>query len=197
MHGVPILDRSFACACYGGGKMRQRTFGRQTLYALAASLLLAAALVASSFAAEEEHPVVGRWVLAAEPGGAVWAFRPSGALIVTGPGEISSEGAWTAAEDAGAFDARLTVEVSGQELEVLGQVSDDGAAVAIYALATEATKPDDWTPWPADSRLVGYPLGMMVEATPPPTEPPLECFRPQWNAGTVDWNRCDEVAAVE
>jgi hypothetical protein len=177
--------------------MKQRTVGRQILYALVSSALLLAGLVASSLAAEEEHPVAGRWVVEAEPGGAVWAFRPSGALIVTGPGEISSEGTWIAAEEAGAFDARLAVEVSGQELEVLGQVADDGSAVALYAVATEATRPDDWTPWPAESRLLGYPLGMMVEATPPPTEPPLECFRPLWDGGAVDWNRCDEVTAAE
>jgi hypothetical protein len=33
---------------------------------------------------------------------------------------------------------------------------------------------------------------MMVEETPEPTEAPVECLRPQWVEGEVDWDRCDE-----
>lgn len=173
--------------------MRRFTLARPATLALAVSLLLLAGFAAAAGAAEDEHPVVGRWVIEAEPGGAVWAFQSSGALIVTGPGDIISQGTWTPAEGPGEFDAAVDVEVSGQRLEVLGQVSDDASGVALYVTSTDATRPDDWTPWPAESRIVGHPLGMMVSETPRPTEPPLECFRPQWVEGTIDWDRCDAV----
>lgn len=176
--------------------MSHRAIGRQAISTLATALLLLAAVVAGGLAAEEEHPLVGRWVIEAEPGGAVWAFRPDGALIITGPGDIISMGTWTPAEGVGEFDARVDVEVSGQALEILGQVATEAEAIALYVVATEATRPEDWTPWPAASRLVGHPLGMMVAETPAPTEPPLDCLRPRWMGDTVDWNRCDEVAGA-
>lgn len=177
--------------------MRQLAIARSVISTLAAGVLLLAAVVAVGGAAEDEHPVVGRWVIEAEPGGAVWAFQSSGALIVTGPGDITSQGTWTPAEGPGEFDAAVDIEVSGQLLEVLGQVSDDASGVALYVTSTYATRPDDWTPWPAESRLIGYPLGMMVSETPRPTEPPLECFRPEWLGGTVDWDRCDAVTDAD
>lgn len=173
--------------------MRRMTYGRSTISSLAAAVLLLAAVAASGLALDEEHPVVGRWVIEAEPGGAVWTFQPGGALVAMGPGEIISEGTWTPADGDGEFDAALEVMVSGQLLEVMGQVATDGSAIALYATATEAERPDDWTPWPAESRLLGYPLGMMGgDETPAPTAPPLECRRPSWSDGSVDWDRCDE-----
>mgnify|MGYP001827466377 CR=1 FL=1 len=177
--------------------MRKRTFGPPAISALAATILLLAAVVAVTAAADEEHPVVGRWVVEAEPGGAVWAFQPSGALIVSGPGDIISEGTWTPAQGPAEFDATVDADVSGQLLEVLGEVSDDASGIALYVTSTYATRPDDWTPWPPESRLLGHPLGMMVAETPSPTEPPRECFRPRWVEGAVDWDRCDDVASSE
>ena len=32
---------------------------------------------------------------------------------------------------------------------------------------------------------------MTVDETPEPTEAPLDCLRPQWADGEVDWDRCD------
>ncbi len=171
--------------------MMRTTLGRSSLAAIATAGLLLAAVAVNVLAAEE-HPVTGRWNIEAQPGGAVWAFQPSGALFVNGPGEIISEGTWSAAEGDGAFDAAVDVPVSGQTLSILGQVSPDGAAVALYVTATEPERPDDWIPWPAESRLQGQPFGMMAEDTPEPTEPPLDCLRPEWVDGAVDWDRCDE-----
>jgi hypothetical protein len=37
---------------------------------------------------------------------------------------------------------------------------------------------------------------MMMEETPEPTATPVECLRPQWVEGQVDWDRCDEGAAT-
>ena len=155
-------------------------------------MLLLAAVFVSGLAQSEEHPVVGRWTVESEAGGAVWAFQPSGALMLTGPGEISAEGTWSAAAGPDELDASIDVSVTGQQLEVLAQVAPDGTALALYITATEATRPDDWRPWPAESRLIGQPFGMMVEETPEPTEPPIECLRPQWTEVEVDWDRCDE-----
>ncbi len=164
---------------------------RRSAATLATSALLLSAVVATSLAADPEPLVIGRWVVEAEPGGAVWAFQPEGSLVITGPGELLSEGSWSAAPDEGAFDATVQVDASGQVLEVLGQVSDDGAAVALYIVATEASKPDDWTPWPAESRVVGHPFGMSPSASPVATTPPVDCLRPRWIGDQVDWDRCD------
>lgn len=176
---------------YGVSTMIVRISGRAA-FGLLASVSLVLSIPVATTADPAEHPVVGRWVVEAEPGGAVWAFQPSGALIASGPGDVQSEGSWQVAEEDGAFDAVIDVEVSGQVLQVLGQVADDGSEMALYVTATEATAPDDWTPWPAESRLLAAPFGMMTEDTPPPTEPPLDCLRPEWVDGVVDWNRCDE-----
>lgn len=172
--------------------MSHRSSGRVALGFIATvSLVLSVALAAVAVPAQ--HPVVGRWLVEAEPGGAVWAFQPSGVLAASGPGDIQSEGIWQAVDDKGAFDAVLEVAITGQTLQVLGQVADDGTGVALYVTATEATAPDDWTPWPAESRLLGTPFGMTTEDTPQPTAPPLDCLRPQWVDDVVDWDRCDEV----
>jgi hypothetical protein len=170
--------------------------GRASATFIASSMLLLSMVLVAGVTAtgDEDHPVVGRWSITSDAGGAVWAFQPSGALVVSGPGEIMSEGSWTAvAEDE--LDASVDVQVTGQALEVMAEVSSDATAIALYVSATEATRPDDWRPWPAESRLVGERFGMMVEETPEPTPPPVECLRPEWVDGLVDWDRCDEEPA--
>lgn len=176
--------------------MTPRAAGRSAVASIGAAILLLAAVVVSGLAQSQDHPVVGRWTITSEAGGAVWAFQPSGTLIVTGPGEISAAGSWTPAEGQDELDATVEVTVTGQELDVLAQVAPDGSALALYITATAATRPDDWRPWPATSRLIGQPFGMMVEETPPPTAAPVECLRPQWIDGEVDWDRCDEVPST-
>ena len=178
--------------------MTYTTFGRTVSASLVAALLLLSAVAITGLASEatEDHPVVGRWSITSDSGGAVWAFQPSGALVVTGPGEIMSEGSWTAASAPDELDAAIDVQVTGQLLQALAQVSPDGTGIALYVTATEATRPDDWRPWPAESRLVGERFGMMAEETPEPTDSPLECLRPLWVDGEVDWDRCDEEPAV-
>lgn len=174
--------------------MMRTSFGRTAFASLGAALLLLTAAAATGFASEttEDHPVVGRWSITSDAGGAVWAFQPSGALVVTGPGEIMSEGTWTPASGADELDATVDVQVTGQQLEALVQVSPDVAEIALYITATDATRPDDWRPWPPESRLVGQRFGMVVEETPQPSEAPADCLRPQWLDGEVDWDRCDE-----
>jgi hypothetical protein len=140
---------------------------------------------------------VGRFAITSAAGGAAWAFQPSGALVVIGPGEIISEGTWSAAGGEREFDARLEVTVSGQSLAVLGEVSEAGDAVAMYVTASEPTRPEDWTPWPAESRLVGERLGMIAQPDGSPTPPPLDCARPEWVADVVDWDRCDAASVTE
>lgn len=176
--------------------MTPNSFVRAAATSLGAAVLLLAAVFASSLAQSEDHPVVGRWTVESDVGGAVWAFQPSGKLVVTGPGEISANGTWTPAGIDGELDASVDARITGQELAVLAQVAPDGTALALYVSATEATSPEDWQPWPPESRLVGQPFGMMVEQTPEPTAPPVECLRPQWVEGEVDWDRCDEGAAA-
>ncbi|MEX1345184.1 MAG: hypothetical protein AB1Z63_10975 [Candidatus Limnocylindrales bacterium] len=173
--------------------MTPSTAGRTTIASLGAAILLLAAVFASGLAQDQEHPVVGRWTITSDAGGAVWAFLPSGKLVVTGPGEISANGRWRPASGPGELDASVEVTITGQELAVLGQVAAEGTGLALYVTATEATRPDDWHPWPAESRLVGQPFGMMVEETPEPTPAPVECLRPLWVDGAVDWDRCDEA----
>lgn len=138
-----------------------------------------------------EHPVVGRYAITSEAGGAVWAFQAGGALILLGPGDIVSEGSWTPAAGEREFDASVDVTVSGQRLEVLGELSPDGSAVAVYVAASEPQRPEDWTPWPAESRLTGERVGMTPEPAPSATPRPADCARPDWIGGAVDWDRCD------
>jgi hypothetical protein len=176
--------------------MTRTSTGRSLVASLAASMLLLSAVAISGVAqdGDEVHPAVGRWTVESEVGGSVWAFQPSGALISTGPGDILSEGTWSPAAGTDELDATLDVQASGQQLDILAQVAPDGHAIALYITATEATRPDDWYPWPAESRLVGQRFGMMVEETPEPSQPPVDCLRPQWVDGEVDWDRCDEAA---
>lgn len=159
----------------------------------AAGLLLAAVVATVGASTHEEHPVVGRFAIVSAAGGAVWAFQPSGVLVVIGPGEIISEGTWSAASEPRDFDARVEVAVSGQSLEVLGQVRDDGEAVAIHVTASEPARPDDWPPWPTESRLLGERLGMTTEPEPSPTLRASDCARPEWIEDSVDWGRCDVI----
>ena len=175
--------------------MTRSSAGRSAVSSVAAAALLLTAVVVTSVAqdASEDHPVVGRWSITSdEVGGAVWAFQPSGVLVISGPGDVMSKGTWSPATGPDEFDATVDVEITGQQLEVLAQVAPDGAGIALYVTATEATRPDDWYPWPAESRLTGQRFGMMVEETPEPTEAPVEGLRPQWVEGAVDWDRCDE-----
>lgn len=173
--------------------MTRNPAGRSIIASLGATILLLGAVVVSSLAqdASEDHAAVGRWTVTSDVGGSVWAFQPSGALIITGPGDILSQGTWTPASGPDELDATVDVEVTGQVLEVLAQVAPDGSAIALYITATEATRPEDWQPWPAESRIVGQRFGMMVEQTPEPSPPPVDCLRPRWVAGEVDWDRCD------
>jgi hypothetical protein len=164
---------------------------------VAAALLVVAVTVTAGSDISQDHPVVGRFAITSASGGAVWAFQPSGALVVIGPGEIVSEGTWSAAGGEREFDARLEVTVSGQSLAVLGEVSEAGDAVAMYVTASEPTRPEDWTPWPAESRLVGERLGMIAQPDGPPTPSPLDCARPEWVADVVDWDRCDAAPVAE
>jgi hypothetical protein len=174
--------------------MTHAAFGRSGSVSLGAVVLLLIAMATTGLASDDSqtHPVVGRWSITSDAGGAVWAFLPSGALVVSGPGEIVSEGSWTATSGPDELDASVDVQVTGQQLAALAEVSPDGAEMALYVVATEATRPDDWRPWPAESRLVGERFGMIEEETPEPTPVPPDCLRPQWVAGQVDWDRCDE-----
>ena len=166
---------------------------RSVFTAVVASVLLTVVVLASDAPAEppQDHPVVGRFALTSEAGGAVWTFQPSGALFVTGPGEIVSEGRWSAAAGEGEFDAQVDVVITGQELTVLGQVSPDGESLAVYVAATDPARPEDWTPWPPESRLVGQRTGMVTDPQPTPSPAPPDCARPAWVDGAVDWDRCD------
>lgn len=174
--------------------MTRATPVRPAVSGLVLSILLLVASMSAGLAAEpsEDPSVVGRWTAVSVAGGAVWAFQPSGVLVVTGPGEITSEGTWTTGLGEREFDATVEVPVTGQALTVMGEVARDGLGIALYVAATDASKPDDWTPWPPESRLVGERFGMTVEETPQPTPPPLDCLRPEWIEGVVDWDRCDD-----
>ena len=196
--GIPNLDLAVARACYGVGTMTRTSAGRSIVTSVATSILLLTAVVVSGLAqdASEDHAAVGRWTVESEVGGSVWAFQPSGALIITGPGDILSEGSWTPAAGEDELDATVDVEITGQELQVLAQVAPDATAIALYITATEAERPDDWYPWPDESRLVGQRFGMMVEETPQPTETPVDCLRPRWVEGEVDWDRCDGATSA-
>lgn len=160
------------------------------------ALLASVQAVGSAAAASDDHAVVGRFSISSEAGGAVWAFQPSGLLVLTGPGDIMSEGSWVAAVGADEFDASIGYAIAGQELQVQGAVSPDGSQVAVYVRATEPTRPDDAEPWPIESRLTGERVGMTPEASPSPSPLPPDCTRPQWLDGDVDWDRCD-VTHVE
>lgn len=178
--------------CYGVWTV-MRTISKATAttgIAVAMSLLAVSLTAGSGADAEDEHEVVGRFTIESEAGGAVWAFLPGGLLMVMGPGDISSEGTWMPSVDERDFDASLDVTVSGQVLDVLGQVSPTGDKIAIHVVATEPTRPDDADPWPVESRLIGERFGMVVEPSPSPLPLPEDCARPEWVDGAVDWDRC-------
>ncbi len=137
-------------------------------------------------------PVIGRFAVDSEAGGAVWSFQPSGQLVVVGPGDLIAEGVWAPGSRPGEVDAELEVPVSGQALRVLGAVSPDGSQLALYVTASEATSPLDGIPWPLVSRLVGDRVGLVADSSASPAAPPEECQRPAWGDGdSVDWDRCD------
>lgn len=186
--------------CYRVGSMRRVPLARRSLSHAATAVLLLVAVVVSgvaSAATDEAHPVVGRFSVTSDAGGAVWTFQPTGALVLIGPGEIISEGTWQPGPDEREFDAEVDVAVTGQRLEVLGEVSPDGSSIALHVAASEPERPADWTPWPAESRLLGERSGMVPSPEPSPTLPPPDCQRPQWIDGAVDWDRCDAVALTE
>jgi len=157
-----------------------------------AAMVLMIVLAGSGFSSDEAvtHEVTGRYSIESDAGGAVWAFQLGGLLVVTGPGDISSEGTWKPASGEREFDASVEVTVSGQSLDVLGQVSPDGDRIAVYVIATTPTRPDDADPWPTESRLIGERFGMVVDASPPPLPTPEDCARPEWVEDAVDWDRC-------
>lgn len=170
------------------------TYGRTAISALAVTVLPLMVLVAAGQAAEPapESPVVGRYSVVSPAGGAVWTFRSGGELVVVGPLDLISQGRWTEGGAPGEFDAMLAVEVTAQELTILGSVSPDGRRVALYVLATEATAPQNWDPWPSESRLLGVRVDVGPEESPSPTPVAVECLRPAWAPGAVvDWDRCD------
>jgi len=157
-----------------------------------ATMALIVALTVGGFASDEaaDHEVIGRYSVESDAGGAVWAFQPRGLLVVTGPGDISSEGTWEPASGEREFDASVEVTVSGQSLDVLGQVSRDGDRIAVYVIATEPSRPDDADPWPTESRLIGERFGMVADPSPSPPPTPEDCARPEWVEDAVDWDRC-------
>ena len=146
--------------------------------------------------APSEHPVLGRYSVISEAGGAVWAFQSSGSLVVSGPGDLVATGTWSSVGLADrAFDALVEVGVTGQELSIVGEVSPDHAAVAMHVDASVPTAPDLAVPWPPESRLVGERLAMSTQPTPS-SSPDIDCRRPSWNQdGSIDWDPCDALAA--
>jgi len=157
-----------------------------------AAVLLAVLGLSGIAVAGSEHDVVGRFSIESEAGGAIWAFQPSGALIVTGPGDQIEQGAWSASGTSDAmFDASVDYQVTGQELTVLGEVSPDGAQIALFVSATPPNDEDNALPWPTEARLTGQRFGLVAEPTPEPPLDPIECLRPSWREdGSVDWDRC-------
>jgi hypothetical protein len=168
----------------------------RTVLAVALSTLLGAAVIATTASATaadsgSDHAVIGRFALTSEAGGAIWAFQPSGLLVLTGPGDIISHGTWSVGPGERDFDADIDYDIAGQTLSVKGQVAPDGQAIAVFVAATDARKPGDADPWPTESRLRGERLGMVGEPSPLPSATPVDCLRPQWMSAEVDWDRCD------
>jgi hypothetical protein len=176
---------------------RSRTRGQIGTLLLLLLLLAAAGLAPASLTRTaaantvDDHDVVGRFSITSDAGGAVWAFQPSGLLIVTGPGDIISAGSWTPASGDREFDAVVDYDIAGQTLTIQGQVAPDEHGIAIYVLGTEAQRPGDGEPWPAVSRLIGERVALTPETTALPSPAPIDCVRPDWVDGEVDWDRCD------
>ena len=192
-------ERDLVRARYCGREVSGMILGRPAIVSIVAAMLLLAALVAGTAASEaySVHPVEGRFSVTSDAGGAVWAFQAGGSLIVVGPGEIVSEGSWRAADGEREFDAELDVAITGQQLVVLGEAAPNGSSIAMYVTASEAADPTAWTPWPAESRLVGERFGMAPDETPAPSMSPQDCARPLWFEGAVDWDRCDTTGLTE
>ena len=167
---------------------------------LSMTLLLVSA-VAPVMAAEagDDHDVVGRYSVESAAGGAVWAFQPSGQLIVLGPADLMAEGTWTGvAGSSSKFDASLDIAVTSQQLTVLGEVSPDRGAIALYIAATPPDDEQQALPWPAESRLTGTLMGMVSEPTPAPSPAAMECLRPVWATdGQVEWDPCASIGAAQ
>lgn len=155
--------------------------------------LLAGPLVLANEVADvaDQHPVVGRYSVVSDAGGAVWAFQAGGSLVVSGPADLIANGSWSSAELAErAFDASLDVGVTGQELTIVGEVSPDHGDIAMHVAATEPSAPELAAAWPSESRLVGDRLSMAAEPSPS-VLPEIDCLRPSWDEdGTVDWDPC-------
>jgi len=164
--------------------------------------LIVALLVSSAsvvvMAADEEHAVVGRYAVESAAGGAVWAFQSSGKLVVIGPADLMSEGAWTAVPgSASKFDATLEVTVTSQRLMILGDVSPSGSEIALYVAATPPDDEQGALPWPPESRLTGLSLSVVPELTPAPSLDAMECLRPAWSADrSIDWEPCGPPVAA-
>jgi hypothetical protein len=177
------------------GMWRGRMAGLRPLLVLAVA---AAALATWTGAAGQEveptdalaPSIEGRFSIVSDAGGAVWAFQPGGQLILVGPGDLVANGLWRPAPATGAFDASVVIDVTGQELTVLGALSPDGSRVALHVRASDPRTPGDGVPWPLESRLTGERVGMTGPA-PSPTATADECLRPAWTAGSVvDWDPC-------
>ncbi len=160
-------------------------------------ILLGLAAGGTAAGSQADHAVVGRFAITSEAGGAIWSFRPGGLLILTGPGDISSEGTWRPAAGERDFDASIDYDITGQTLTVQGQVAPGAGVIAVYVHASDAEKPDDAAPWPVESRLLGERFGMMADPTPMPSATPAECLRPQWADGVVEWDRCGAAAGAQ
>lgn len=160
-----------------------------------ATILIVWAMTSGLAAEPADGPVsAGRFSVISDAGGAVWAFQPGGELIVVGPGDLVARGAWRDGPEVGDLDATLTVEASGQDLTILGALSPDGQQVALYVVASEATSPESWAPWPPQSRLLGDRLDLVTAAEPSPSPPPLDCLRPVWASDAlVDWDHCGDA----
>jgi hypothetical protein len=134
--------------------------------------------------------IEGRYSVVSDAGGAVWALQPGGRLAVLGPGDLIASGLWRPAADPGAFDASVIIDVTGQELTVLGALSPDGSRVALHVRATDPRTPGNGVPWPRVSRLTGERIAMTGPGSSP-TATADECLRPAWETGSVvDWDPC-------
>jgi hypothetical protein len=94
----------------------------------------------------------------------VWAFQPSGKLMLVGPGDLEAEGTWAPyADHDRAFHASVDIEASSQVLTIIGAAAGDGRTIAMFVAASE---PDDRGlvhPWPAGSVLFAGRFGLTVE----------------------------------
>jgi hypothetical protein len=138
----------------------------------------------------------GRFAVTSEVGGAVWAFLPGGLLTLIGPGDLVAQGTWSWADPPDTVDAAIDIDLTGQELGVLGALAPDGRRIALYVRASEPRTPENGVPWPLEARLVGERVGI-VEVDPSPASTVPECLRPVWESDSVvDWEPCQPGAAA-